>query len=67
MTNHMRVSTLVLRVFTLVILVLWVLLVLNVDVYVAMREKPHMGLIYVVMCSHRGWCGWHFNHDGFGT
>ena len=31
------------------------------------RERPHMGLIYIVMCSRRGWCGWHFNHDRFGA
>ena len=29
-------------------------------------KRPHMGLIVVVMCPHRGWCGWRFNHDGFG-
>ena len=26
-----------------------------------------MGLIDVMMCPRRGWCGWHFNHDRFGT
>ena len=29
------------------------------------RERSHMGLIYIVMCPHRGWCSWHFNYDGF--
>ena len=30
-------------------------------------KRPHMGLIYVMMCPRCGWCGWHFNHDGFGV
>ena len=21
------------------------------------RERPHMGLIYIVMCPRHGWCG----------
>ena len=32
-----------------------------------LMEKPHMGLIDVMMCPHCGWCGWSFNHDGFGA
>ena len=30
-------------------------------------ERPHMGLIDVMMCPRRGWCGWCFNYDGFGA
>ena len=28
-------------------------------------ERPYMGLIDVMMCPRRGWCGWRFNHNGF--
>ena len=31
------------------------------------RERLYMGLIYIVMCFRRGWCGWRFNHDGLGA
>ena len=28
-------------------------------------ERPYMGLIDIMMCPRCGWCGCHFNHDGF--
>ena len=31
------------------------------------RERPYIGLIYIVMCPRHGWCDWRFNHDEFGT
>ena len=31
-----------------------------------LMERMHVSLIDVMMCPHREWCRWHFNHEEFG-